>query len=671
MKGIPSKGTVLLILVVILTGLFSFRQLSDSDIGTHLKAGKWIVENNKIPDKDTFTYTSNDHEYLDAHWLFQVLSYNVFKLSGYKGLSIFVFLLSMALIYLIIVRLKNAGVSPFIVSLIFLAGFLCIENRITLRPEMFSFLFLTGMLLALDRYYRDKRMKLQILPLIMLVWCNMHGLFILGFFVMGTYFLSISIRDRKADRHLLLWIGISFFTCFANPYSYKILAYPFLLLTRLNAENIFHQHVREFTSFSQLDHYFFKDYLFLVFSALAFVFLIITRKKRKIHEFILLPVFFYLAWMSIRNIALFALVTIPIFCFAAGDLWKRIEPVVIRRNGDKGFRVASIIVFILAGISIAGLGLRVYTNAYYNDNHSYTKTGMGLDNHHLPMKAVAFLNEHHLDGRIINSLSPGGWLSWGLPQPVFIDGRLEMMGEDLYKEVIQSWSGGLGNLIEKYQPSLIIYNYAQYYPWTAQLATMKSWRPIYLDGYIVVFAKEGYSLQGSRYTVQGSRDTGHGARYTVQGSFPAWLAGFWKGPDYEAQDEIKVAKFWDQMNRAKLISENPDAIQAFNEGNQKYSSGDISGAMASYTKAIELNPSYYKAYNNLGILKASALKNFPDAIADFTKAIEIDPGLPDAWLSRGTCWLGLKQLDKACPDWHKAQSLGNQQATKMLERYCR
>jgi len=226
------------------------------------------------------------------------------------------------------------------------------------------------------------------------------------------------------------------------------------------------------------------------------------------------------------------------------------------------------------------------------------------------------------------------------------------------------WSGGLGNLIEKYQPSLIIYNYAQYYPWTIQLATMKSWRSIYLDGYIAIFAKDGYALQGSRYTV-------HGTRYTVQGGFPMWLHGFWKGPDYEAQDEIKVAKFWDQMNRAKLISENPDAIQAFNEGNQKYSSGDISGAMASYTKAIELNPSYYKAYNNLGILKASALKNFPDAIADFTKAIEIDPGLPDAWLSRGTCWLGLKQLDKACPDWRKAMSLGNQQATKMLERYCR
>jgi tetratricopeptide (TPR) repeat protein len=151
---------------------------------------------------------------------------------------------------------------------------------------------------------------------------------------------------------------------------------------------------------------------------------------------------------------------------------------------------------------------------------------------------------------------------------------------------------------------------------------------------------------------------------------PFW-EGFWKGPDYNAQDEIQMSKFWQQMNIGKPVSNDQDAILAFNEGNQKYSSGDIDGAMASYTKAIELNPSYYKAYNNLGILKASALKNFPEAIADFTKAIEIDPNLPDAWLSRGTCWLGLKQLDKACPDWRKAQSLGNTQATQMLEKYCR
>jgi tetratricopeptide (TPR) repeat protein len=369
---------------------------------------------------------------------------------------------------------------------------------------------------------------------------------------------------------------------------------------------------------------------------------------------------------------LFALVAIPIFSFAANDLWKRIEPIVNRRPGDKGFRAASIIVFILSGIIIIGIGMRVYTNTYYSENNSYTKTGMGLDDSHLPMKAAAFLNEHHLDGKIINSLSPGGWLSWGLPQPVFIDGRLEMMGEELYKEVIQSWSGGLGNLIEKYQPSLIIYNYTQYYPWTAQLATMKSWRPIYLDGYIVVFAKEGYAVQGSRFTVHGSRSTVGDLDRVSRAVYrvPFW-EGFWKGPDYNAQDEIQMSKFWQQMNIGKPVSNDQDAILAFNEGNQKYSSGDIDGAMASYTKAIELNPSYYKAYNNLGILKASALKNFPEAIADFTKAIEIDPNLPDAWLSRGTCWLGLKQLDKACPDWRKAQSLGNTQATQMLEKYCR
>ena len=88
-----SKGSVIFILVIILTGLFSLRFLSDPDVGTHLNSGKWILTNYSFPDKDTFTYTCKDHDYLDVYWLFQVISYGVFSISGYRGLCVFVFFL--------------------------------------------------------------------------------------------------------------------------------------------------------------------------------------------------------------------------------------------------------------------------------------------------------------------------------------------------------------------------------------------------------------------------------------------------------------------------------------------------------------------------------------------------------------------------------------------------
>ena len=73
----------------------SLRQLSDPDLGFHLKYGKWIVANEKVPVTDMSTYTVPTHPYIDLHWLFQVMLYGVFRLTGYPGISLFICLLSL------------------------------------------------------------------------------------------------------------------------------------------------------------------------------------------------------------------------------------------------------------------------------------------------------------------------------------------------------------------------------------------------------------------------------------------------------------------------------------------------------------------------------------------------------------------------------------------------
>src|SRR5665647_2324346 len=86
---------MLLVSVFIFT--LSLRQLSDPDLGFHLKYGRWIVTNLQIPVTDQSTYTVAQHPYTDLHWLFQVILYGVFKLSGYDGISLFVCFLSLTL----------------------------------------------------------------------------------------------------------------------------------------------------------------------------------------------------------------------------------------------------------------------------------------------------------------------------------------------------------------------------------------------------------------------------------------------------------------------------------------------------------------------------------------------------------------------------------------------
>jgi tetratricopeptide (TPR) repeat protein len=118
-------------------------------------------------------------------------------------------------------------------------------------------------------------------------------------------------------------------------------------------------------------------------------------------------------------------------------------------------------------------------------------------------------------------------------------------------------------------------------------------------------------------------------------------------------------------------SKDKDAVISFNEGNDRYQKGDIDGAIASYNKAIDLNPSYYKAYNNLGIVKASALKHYADALGDFNKAVQIKPDYADAYMGRGSCFFAMKETEKACQDWQKSLSLGNQQVLKIIQKYCK
>mgnify|MGYP001422678778 CR=1 FL=1 len=108
---------------------------------------------------------------------------------------------------------------------------------------------------------------------------------------------------------------------------------------------------------------------------------------------------------------------------------------------------------------------------------------------------------------------------------------------------------------------------------------------------------------------------------------------------------------------SKAIELNPNYAIAFNDrGAAKKKLEDYDGAIADYSKAIELNPNYLNAYYNRGNSKFN-LKDYDGAIADFTKAIELNPNFADAYANRGTSKWYLKQ--NYCPDYKKACELGD------------
>ncbi len=102
-----------------------------------------------------------------------------------------------------------------------------------------------------------------------------------------------------------------------------------------------------------------------------------------------------------------------------------------------------------------------------------------------------------------------------------------------------------------------------------------------------------------------------------------------------------------------------DASFYFNRAYNKGNKSDHYGAISDFTKAIEINPTYAKAYYNRGTVKARDLSDYYGAISDFTKAIEINPNDTDYYLNRSIAKENIGDIKGACVDAKKAVSLGD------------
>src|SRR5579872_2906545 len=387
-----------LLACLVLLLLLSAKQIGSYDLGTHLKAGQWIVQNHAIPEKDSFTYTQTDRDYLDSNGFYQVLLYFLQSSLGYPSLVLVNMAVLVLVFFLLLGRLKLSQVSPGLACLCLFLALFMMERRFMVRPEVFSWLFLCFTLFVLDLRVRNKDL-LYLLPLIQLLWVNTEGLFILGWFAMGTYALSGFFHQKRWDPKLIRFALLSVAADFLNPYFAKGVFFPLVLLTRLQSSNLHKQTITELLSpleYLKTQNLLYDSnlhiFIFFLLGGLSLLFLALTWKRRKLHEFLLLAAFGYMAFTAVRNIPLFALVAVPILASAAHDYraqrsWK----------GVLGKPLPFLIAFFILLIS-----LRVLTNAFYITDRRVDRLGLGLDPERLPVKAAEFLTEHHLDGRLLN-----------------------------------------------------------------------------------------------------------------------------------------------------------------------------------------------------------------------------------------------------------------------------
>ncbi len=84
---------------------------------------------------------------------------------------------------------------------------------------------------------------------------------------------------------------------------------------------------------------------------------------------------------------------------------------------------------------------------------------------------------------------------------------------------------------------------------------------------------------------------------------------------------------------------------------------DHSGAEGAFRKAIELDPKYAMAHNNLGAILCNVKRDYDEAIACFKKALALDPKFAGAHFNLGNALRGKGQLDAAITCYRQALDL--------------
>ncbi len=603
----PILGCFLLVI------LLSARKIGNYDLGFHLKAGQAIVRNHSFPQKDTYTYTQTDRDYLDPNGFYQILLFFCVKNLGYSSLTLLNIGVILIVFSILWIRLQATRAPAWGKTLIFLAAILVMERRFIVRPEIFSWLFLSLTLFILESRVNRTRNLLFLLPIVQWFWVNTEGLFLLGWAVMVAYGISGWFHEKRLDRTLLRYFLLSIGADFLNPYGVKGLFFPFVLWTQLQTSSVYKQAITEFFTpwhflayqnlqYDQNLHIF----IFFFLALLSLILLISSFRQRKIHEMALFVIFLSLAMMAVRNIPFFILIDAPFLGVCLAD-WK------IKSRWGWLYSPQAAIAFTLL---IVLLGLRIGTNAYYVSDRRNDRMGLGLDRDRLPIKAVQFMIQNRLDGRMLNDLNFGGWLDWQAPQPTFIDGRLEVPEDSFYQQYRKSFNAtGLIPLLAVYQPQLIVMEYISSVPWVDQLKRFQDWRLIYLDECTAIYARKNYLPQIPALSYPEfiksmgiPQETEISIMGQLQGlklsKFSSWLEGFYLPQVY--------------------------SMGTFNMGLFALRTGEYQSARDIFMEGFrETNGAYGEVYFNLAVANLR-LKNYVVGKQCLQYSLELEPRNPPA-----------------------------------------
>jgi hypothetical protein len=459
--------------------------VQDPDFWWHIRIGRWMVENGRLPSNDIFTFTVPGHVWTDHEYLTETLMWQIYSNAGALGISVFFGLITYAGFYLMYRQVRR---QPFVIVGIGLALAAVAGAPIWgPRAQMITFALSCLELYWLQGYLSGRSRALQFFPLAMALWANLHGGWVIGFAWLGIALVAelagwawepSNPAHRKHVRFLGIVGAASAVAVLATPHGISLYLYPFQTVASMAQEKLI---VEWFSpDFHQAFLHPFEGMILLLIVGFAL-------RRPALYDVLLSLVALALALQSVRNIALFVAATTPVLINCYSEYWKDLSKARGWKPNVPSRRIFAVVT------AVALLVVALATFVHIADATSPSKQ-QDLTATTYPVAAADWLAAHPEVGtRMYNQYGWGGYLAYRFyPDPhrkVFIFGEAALMGDGLLNdyEDIQTLRPDWKTMLDKYGVDYIVYNKGE--ALANVLATQSDWKLVYQDSVAVIYVR--------------------------------------------------------------------------------------------------------------------------------------------------------------------------------------
>ncbi len=453
----------------------------DPDTWWHLKYGETILQSGHWPTVDTWSFTAHGMPGVAYEWGGEVLTALAYRLGELRGLDVLLIILTSILTLLVYyfawLRCRNAYAAFFSTFILLPVAAL----TFTLRPQLLGYILLVITLILLERFRLGAQKTLWALPLVFLLWVNTHGTFVLGFMVLGLYWLSglvdfssggiYAVRWRPKQRLHMEVVGLlSVAVLPITPYGSRLAAVP------IEYANSLPLNLSDIIEWQPINTDFWQVKLLLI---LLFGFILAQlafRLRYRVEDLALFSIVLYATFVHFRFVIFYVIVFAPL----AASIIARWMPTYDPRIDKHALNA----VLMLATLAAIVCFLPSQTALRRNVARNY------------PVQAVRFLRQHPIPGRMFNDYSYGGYLVWAMVpmNKVFIDGR-----GNIYEPagLFSDYAGVVGLKPDAFA---ILQSYRIKYCLIPQnsalailLAASSDWKKVYGDDLTIIYVREEHS----------------------------------------------------------------------------------------------------------------------------------------------------------------------------------